>query len=172
LQIIGIVGWKNSGKTTLIERLVAHFVGMHLRVSTIKHAHHDFDIDQEGKDSYRHRFAGAQEVLVASSKRWALIHELRNEDEPSLDDLIARISPVDLLLIEGFKDQHHKKIEVVFDLLVGEPLAVRDESVIAIATNIELPLPVNVPVLSLDRVDQIAAFITNQSELSPGPRGR
>src|SRR4051812_7057497 len=109
--IFGITGWKNSGKTTLTERLVAELTRRGYRVSTVKHAHHDFDIDREGADSYRHRAAGAAEVAVVSGRRWALMHELRGEDEPQLDDILARLAPCDIVLVEGYKREGHAKIE-------------------------------------------------------------
>jgi molybdopterin-guanine dinucleotide biosynthesis protein MobB len=111
MKIFGVAGWKNSGKTGLMERLVAEICARGITVSTIKHAHHAFDVDQPGKDSHRHRVAGAREVLLASGKRWALMHELRDVPEPPLADLIAHLSPVDLVLIEGYKRADHPKIE-------------------------------------------------------------
>ncbi len=112
MNIFGITGWKNSGKTTLTEKLVAELVLRGWKVSTVKHAHHDFDIDKPGADSFRHRQAGATEVAIVSGNRWALMHELRGAPEPSLATLIGKIEPVDLLLIEGFKQEHHAKLEV------------------------------------------------------------
>jgi molybdopterin-guanine dinucleotide biosynthesis protein MobB len=112
MRLIGLAGWSGSGKTTLLSKLIPALVGRGQRVSTIKHAHHAFDIDQPGKDSWVHRQAGASEVLVASSRRFALMHELRDEQEPSLPELLARLSPVDIVLIEGFKRDPHPKIEV------------------------------------------------------------
>ena len=113
MKVFGITGWKNSGKTHLMERLVAEFKSRSLSVSTIKNAHHGFDVDQPGKDSFRHRQAGAQEVLIASEKRWVLMHENTDELQPSLTDLIKKLSKVDLVLVEGFKQEKHPKIEVV-----------------------------------------------------------
>ena len=110
--VFGIGGWKNSGKTTLTERLVAEFTRRGLRLATVKHAHHDFDIDKEGTDSFRHRRAGAREVAIVSGRRWALMHELDGETEPTLDAIVARLSPADLILVEGFKRGSHPKIEV------------------------------------------------------------
>ena len=109
MRIFGLAGWSGSGKTTLMTALIPEFVSRGLTVSTIKHAHHAFDIDQPGKDSWRHRQAGAREVMVASGQRWALMHELRGAAEPSLDELLARMTPVDLVLVEGFK--HHPSPE-------------------------------------------------------------
>src|ERR1700742_3316948 len=112
MRVIGLAGWSGAGKTTLIAKLVPELVGRGVRVSTIKHAHHDFDIDQPGKDSFVHRQAGATEVLVASGRRWALMHELRDEAEPSLADLVGRLSRVDLVIVEGFKTGPHRKLEI------------------------------------------------------------
>src|SRR3954471_1649920 len=112
MKVIGLAGWSGAGKTTLLTRLIPFFIGQGLRVSVVKHAHHDFDVDIPGKDSWMHRQAGAAEVLVSSSRRWALMHELRGADEPELPALLARMSRVDLVLIEGFKREPHRKIEV------------------------------------------------------------
>jgi len=112
MRIIGLAGWSGSGKTTLIARLLPELVRRGLRVSTMKHAHHGFDVDQPGKDSYRHREAGATEVLVASDKRWALMHELRGDEEPTAAQFMAHMTPVDLLIVEGFKREGHDKIEI------------------------------------------------------------
>ena len=109
--VFGITGWKNSGKTTLVVRLVEEFTARGFRVSTVKHAHHAFDIDREGTDSHRHRVAGASEVALVSGRRWALMHELRDDDEPALGEILARLSPCDLVLIEGYKREAHAKIE-------------------------------------------------------------
>ncbi|MBT8415150.1 MAG: molybdopterin-guanine dinucleotide biosynthesis protein B [Boseongicola sp.] len=111
MKVWGVVGWKNSGKTGLMERLVTEFVRRGVSVSTVKHAHHAFDVDQPGKDSHRHREAGAREVLLSSAQRWALMAELRGADEPNLEALLAKLSPVDLVLVEGFKTAGHSKIE-------------------------------------------------------------
>src|SRR3546814_9186396 len=112
MKVLGITGWSGSGKTTLLADLIPLLVAQGLRVSTIKHAHHDFDVDQPGKDSYRHRAAGASEVLISSARRFALMRELRGEPEPGLAELLARLTPVDLVLVEGFKREAHPKIEV------------------------------------------------------------
>jgi len=134
-KVIGIVGWKNSGKTTLTEKLVQELTVRGYRVSTVKHAHHDFDIDHPGKDSYRHRAAGAHEVVVASAHRWALLHEHRGAPEPSLADLLAHLEPCDLVLVEGFKYGPHRKIEVRRKDSRGPLLADKDAAVIAVATD-------------------------------------
>ncbi|NCV12366.1 MAG: molybdopterin-guanine dinucleotide biosynthesis protein B, partial [Rhodobacteraceae bacterium] len=129
MKIFGVTGWKNSGKTGLMERLITEFTARGLSVSSIKHAHHSFDIDHPGRDSYRHRDAGARQVLLASRNRWALMHELRNEDEPSLGDLLKQLLPVDLVLIEGYKRDRHPKIEA-HRKETGQPLiAPEDETI-------------------------------------------
>jgi molybdopterin-guanine dinucleotide biosynthesis protein B len=112
MKVIGLAGWSGAGKTTLLTRLIPHFNALGLRVSVIKHAHHQFDVDVPGKDSWRHREAGAAEVLVASSNRWALMHELRGAAEPRLPELLSKLSAVDLVVVEGFKREPHRKIEV------------------------------------------------------------
>ena len=135
MKIYGVIGWKNSGKTTLIERLVADIVSRGFSVSTIKHAHHTFDVDQSGKDSYRHRVAGASEVLLTSSKRFALMHEIRDFKEPLLASLLIKLAPVDVVLVEGYKSDNHPKIEA-HRRETGKPLiATKDKTVRAIATN-------------------------------------
>lgn len=133
--VTGIVGWSGQGKTELVVRLVGEIQARGFRVSTIKHAHHNFDIDKPGKDSYRHRIAGATEVLVSSDKRWALIHENRFDPEPSLDALISRMSPVDVILIEGFKHDNLNKIEVFRPSTGKEPLFPTDPRIVAVATD-------------------------------------
>ncbi len=110
-RVFGITGWKNSGKTTLTERLITELTSRGWRVATVKHAHHDFDIDKEGTDSFRHRLAGATEVAIVSDRRWALMHELRGDEEPLLETMLARMSPCDIVLVEGYKRENHKKIE-------------------------------------------------------------
>src|SRR5215510_13489630 len=138
MKIFGFAGWSGSGKTTLIERLIPLIVGRGLTVSLIKHAHHSFEVDQPGKDSYRHRNAGCTEVLVGSSRRWALVHELRGAAEPGFAELVERISPCDLLLVEGFKREKLPKLEV-YRAEVGEPLLYpQDQDIIAIASDEKL----------------------------------
>lgn len=157
MKVYGIVGWKNSGKTTLMERLVAEIAGRGLRVSTVKHAHHAFDVDKPGKDSFRHREAGATETLVSSGARWALMHELRGEPEPPLADLLARLSAVDVVLVEGFKTAGHPKVEV-HRADTGAPLiAANDDSVRAVATNDAVDA--GRPLLPLDDPKAVADFI-------------
>jgi molybdopterin-guanine dinucleotide biosynthesis protein B len=161
LKLLGIAGFKNAGKTTLTERLVRELTSRHYRISTIKHAHHGFDIDQEGRDSWRHRQAGASEVAIVSVKRWALVHELRGEAEPPLIEILSKLSPCDLVLTEGYKRENHPKIEVR-NLDLGHPeLAGEDKSVIAIAANGAID---NSPVPVFDREDvrALADFIVER----------
>lgn len=160
MKIYGVVGWKNAGKTGLMERLVTEITGRGITVSTIKHAHHSFDVDHPGKDSFRHRAAGATEVLLASRNRFALMHELRNEDEPTLADLLTRLSPVQLVLIEGYKRDAHPKIEA-HRSVTGNPLIAPDDLTIrAIAS--DTSLTTDRPVFDLDDTTVIADFILSE----------
>src|SRR5262245_57261313 len=154
MRIIGLAGYSGSGKTTLLTKAIPRIVARGLTVSTLKHAHHDFDIDQPGKDSHAHRVAGATEVLIGSARRWALIHELRGEAEPRLAALLARLSPVDLVIVEGYKAEPHPKLEV-HRAAVGAPLlALEDPAIVAIASDVKLPAA-KVPVVDLDDIDHI-----------------
>jgi molybdopterin-guanine dinucleotide biosynthesis protein B len=165
MQIFGLAGWSGSGKTTLLTRLIPALTARGITVSTLKHAHHAFDVDQPGKDSWRHREAGASEVLVSSARRWALIHEHRGAPESRLDELIRRITPVDLLLIEGYKDQPHDKLEVHRPVL-GKPLLCReDPHIVAVASDGPLAEGVAVPALALDDIAGIARFIVAHCRL-------
>jgi molybdopterin-guanine dinucleotide biosynthesis adapter protein len=165
MRIFGLAGWSGSGKTTLMTALIPEFVSRGITVSTIKHAHHAFDIDQPGKDSWRHRAAGAQEVMVASARRWALMHELRDEPEPPLDELVRRLGRVDLILVEGFKRHAHLKIEVYRPSL-GKPLLHPDDPyVVAVASDERLP-GVAVPCLPLSDAGMIATFILRHDGLA------
>ena len=157
-RVIGIAGWKNSGKTTLTERLVAELVGHGWRISTVKRAHHDADVDHEGTDSFRHRRAGASEVLLTTGKRWALMHELRGEDEPPLEALLARLSPCDLVVVEGFKTGDHPKIEVRRTEAGDQTPLPASANVVAIAAD-HAVADAGVPVFSLDAVPAIADFV-------------
>ena len=162
MKIYGVTGWKNSGKTGLMERLVSEFVKRGFSVSTIKHAHHSFDVDRSGKDSHRHRMAGAGEVLLASRNRFALMHELRDEEEPSLEVLLAKLSPVDLVLIEGFKRDRHPKIETFRAVIGTDLIATNDPTIHAVASDVAMTL--DRPVFDLDDTAAIADFI--QSEVA------
>ena len=160
MRVYGVVGWKNAGKTTLMERLVSDITGRGFTVSTIKHAHHVFDVDRPGKDSFRHREAGAQEVLVASGARWALMHELRDAEEPPLEDLLAKMSPVDLILIEGYKRDSHFKVEA-YRAETGAPMIGADDPTVkAIATNDVIEAAQ--PLLPLDDPKAVADFILRE----------
>jgi len=165
MKIFGVVGWKNAGKTGLMERLVAHFTQMGVAVSTVKHAHHNFDVDQPGRDSYRHRQAGAREVLLASGKRTALMQELRGEEEPSLDAQLARLGPVDLVLVEGYKRDTHPKIEAHRAETGHDLIAPGDGSVQAIASDHPID-GLSIPVFDLDDTAAIAAFILQKTGLA------
>jgi molybdopterin-guanine dinucleotide biosynthesis protein B len=163
MKVFGFAGWSGSGKTTLIEQLVPRFTRAGLAVSLVKHAHHSFDVDQPGKDSYRHREAGCREVLVSSEKRWVIQHELRGDPEPGLDEQIQRMSPCDLLLIEGYKRYPMPKIEVYREAN-GKPLLhPEDPHIIAIAADV--PLATQLPRFGLDDYDRIADFILARGEL-------
>lgn len=158
MRIFGLAGWSGSGKTTLMTALIPEFVSRGITVSTIKHAHHSFDIDQPGKDSWLHRQAGAREVMVASGQRWALMHELRGAAEPSLDELLERMAQVDLVIVEGFKYHAHPKIEV-YRHAVGKPLLhPGDPFVVAIASDLRRP-EFSRPWLPLSDASAIADFI-------------
>ena len=163
MKIYGIVGYKNAGKTGLMERLVTEITGRGISVSTLKHAHHTFDVDHLGKDSYRHRQAGAQQVLLASGTRWALMSELRGAAEPPLADLLRLLSPVDLVLVEGYKRDAHPKVEA-FRAVTGNPLiATDDPTVRAVASDTALTL--DRPVFDLDDTATIADFILSEGGL-------
>lgn len=168
MEIFGIVGWKNSGKTTLVAALVREFGARGLRVSTVKHAHHAFDLDRPGKDSWQHRNAGAHEVLIASHGRWALLHELRGAPEPPLAELLGHMSPVDLVLVEGFKDEAHPKLEVRRRDSSGPPLADMDPHIVAIATDAAIT-PQGKPIFALNDVTAIADFIQGHCGLINAP---
>jgi molybdopterin-guanine dinucleotide biosynthesis protein B len=158
MKVFGLAGWSGSGKTTLLKRLIPELTRRGVTVSTIKHAHHAFDIDLPGKDSYEHRVAGATEVMVSSVNRWALVHELRGEDELSLADILSHMTPVDLVLIEGYKHAGHDKLEVHRKALGKPLLAPEDPEIVAIASDAALP-GLGVPDIPLDDVAAIADFV-------------
>jgi molybdopterin-guanine dinucleotide biosynthesis protein B len=158
MKVFGFAGYSGSGKTTLIEQLIVRFRARGLRVALIKHAHHRFDIDHPGKDSYRHREAGAVEVLITSAQRWVLMHELRDEPEPPLERQLQRLSPCDLVLVEGFKYADIAKIEI-HRAALGYPLLYpADANIVAVASDGDLET--RLPRLDLNRPDEIAAFMT------------
>lgn len=164
MKVIGVAGFKNAGKTTLVEKLVQHLTAEGYRVSTVKHAHHSFDIDHEGRDSFRHRKAGASEVAVISRERTAIIHELRGEAEPTLEMVLSTLKPCDLVIVEGYKRDAHDKIEVRNLALDPPELAGEDPTVVAIAaTGAIANAPV--PVFDRDDVTSLAAFIINHLKL-------
>ena len=167
MRIIGLAGWSGSGKTTLVTAVIPVLVRRGLKVATVKHAHHEFDIDQPGKDSWLHRQAGAGEVAIVSSRRWALVHELGAEPEPALGDILQKLSRADLVIVEGFKRHAHPKLEV-YRACVGKPLLHPDDDcIVAVATDAALP-EANVPVLMLDDIEGIANVL--QAEALPRDR--
>jgi molybdopterin-guanine dinucleotide biosynthesis adapter protein len=158
MRIIGLAGWSGSGKTTLLTKVIPRITARGLTVSTVKHAHHDFDVDQPGKDSHAHRLAGATEVMISSRRRFALVHELRTEDEPKLSALLSKLSPVDLVLIEGYKREPHPKLEI-HRASLGLPLLAKDDpAIVAIASDAALP-SAKIPVVGLDDVDAIVEVL-------------
>lgn len=168
--VFGITGWKNAGKTTLTTRLITEMVARGYRVHSVKHAHHDFDIDVPGTDSYRHRAAGATEVAIVSAHRYAVLHELRGAEEPSMQEVLARLSPADLVLIEGYKREPHPKIECLREGVKGERLSDHDPSIVALASDRPLAGE-RLPVLAIDDIRAIADFIERYLALSaPAPQ--
>ncbi|MDJ0893715.1 MAG: molybdopterin-guanine dinucleotide biosynthesis protein B [Alphaproteobacteria bacterium] len=164
MKVFGLAGWSGSGKTTLMTRLLPELVGRGVTVSTMKHAHHDFDVDQPGKDSYQHRQAGATEVMVTSANRWALMHELRGAPEPDPEELMRTMTPVDLLLIEGFKGYGHDKLEVHRPANGKPALYPDDPQIVAVASDAPLD-DATVPVLDLNDIAAIADFVLNHCGL-------
>jgi molybdopterin-guanine dinucleotide biosynthesis adapter protein len=163
-KVIGVCGFKNSGKTTLVEKLVRHLTRFGFKISTVKHAHHDFDIDHEGRDSFRHRKAGATEVAVVSQNRFAIMHELRGAEPPSLVEILAKLAPCDLVIVEGYKRDTHDKIEVR-NLEIDHPvLAGDDPTILAVAAN--GAVNASVPVFNRDDVAALAQFIIKHVGLS------
>lgn len=157
MRLYGVVGWKNAGKTGLMERLVTEITGRGISVSTVKHAHHSFDVDHSGKDSHRHRIAGASEVLLSSRNRVAIMQELREAEEPTLELLLARLNPVDLVLIEGYKRDAHPKVEAHRAETGNDLIAPGDDTIRAVASDV--PLELDRPVFDLNDTRTIADFI-------------
>ncbi|PDQ20816.1 molybdopterin-guanine dinucleotide biosynthesis protein B [Mesorhizobium sanjuanii] len=165
-RVFGITGWKNSGKTTLTEKLVAELARRGWKVATVKHAHHDFDIDKPGTDSFRHRHAGATEVAIVSGRRWALMHELRGEDEPKLDEILSRLAPSDIVLVEGYKRETHNKIETRrLEARDRTPLSAGDPYVVAVAADFAVSGE-SLPVFDLDDTKSIADFVERTTGLT------
>ena len=168
MRLFGLAGFSGSGKTTLIEKLIPQFVDRGLRVALIKHAHHGFDVDQPGKDSHRHREAGCGEVLVTSSRRWALMHELRGAPEPGLEDLVEQLSPCDLVLVEGFKREPIPKLEVHRHAVEkADFLHPHDPHIVAIAS--EAPVESRLQFFHLDDVEAIAGFVVEHAKRIAAP---
>ena len=162
MRIIGLAGWSGSGKTTLITRVIPCLIARGVKVSTVKHAHHGFDLDQPGKDSFFHRAAGATEVIISSARRWAILHELREQPEWDLRALVAKMSPVDLLLVEGFKRDAFPKLEI-HRLANGKPLIQPDDPhIVAIASDVALP-QAKVPVIDLNDIEAIADLLVKSA---------
>ena len=158
MKIFGLVGWSGSGKTTLMAQLIPAIIRRGHSVSTMKHTHHGFDMDKPGKDSYKHREAGATEVAVLSSVRWALLHELRGHDEPTVEDMLDRMAPVDLVLIEGFKSHDHPKIEVFRPSTREDMVQPNEPSIVAVATDEDVG-DITVPTLDMNDVEAVADFV-------------
>ena len=162
-RVLGLAGWSGSGKTTLIVKLIALLVGRGVQVATLKHAHHAFDIDQPGKDSYEHRKSGAREVIVSSARRWVQMHELGNEPEATLPQLLRRLSPCELVLVEGFKTERHPKMEVYRPSLGKPPLYPQDRRIVAIATDGSLP-DAGIPVVDINDIGAVADTVLTRAE--------
>ena len=157
MKVIGLAGWSGAGKTTLLTRVIPHLIGQGLRISVIKHAHHEFDVDRPGKDSWVHRQSGAAEVLVSSARRWALMHELRGAAEPRLPELLRKMSRVDLVVVEGFKREPHRKIEV-YRAANGKPLLFPDDSgIVGIAA--DAAVATALPVAHLDDIEAVSEMM-------------
>jgi molybdopterin-guanine dinucleotide biosynthesis protein B len=163
MRIIGLAGWSGAGKTTLLAKVLPLIVARGLTVSTLKHAHHSFDLDQPGKDSHTHRAAGATEVLIASANRYALMHELRGAPEPSLHELLAKLSPVDLVVVEGFKAARYRKLEI-FRAAVGKPaLHLEDPLIVGIVSDTLFPAGAR-PVVSIDDAEAVVGLMLDHAE--------
>lgn len=166
--VLGLVGWSGSGKTTLLKKVLPLLVARGLRIATLKHAHHDFDTDVPGKDSWEHRKAGAQEVIVCSSRRWVQIHEVGDAPEPTLAQLLRRLTACDLVLVEGYKREHHPKLEIYRPAVGKPPLYVVDARVLAVATDAPLPAGAHPPAVDLNDLEAVATRILDCA--APLPR--
>ena len=170
MRIIGLAGWSGSGKTTLITKLIPRLIARGIAVSTLKHAHHGFDLDQPGKDSFFHRAAGATEVIISSAKRWAILHELREQPEWDLAALVGKMSPVDLVLVEGFKRDAFPKLEIHRAANGKPPIHPEDSYIVAIASDVALPAA-KVPVIDLNDIEAIAdLLLKHAAPVGPGNR--
>ena len=166
MRVIGLAGWSGSGKTTLLVKLLPVLIARGRTVSTLKHAHHAFDVDQPGKDSHSHRLAGASEVLISSARRWALMHELREEVEPTLAELVPHLSPVDLVIVEGFKTETHAKLEVHREA-VGKPLLYpNDPNIVAIVSD-QRPRSGRLPFADINDIEAIADLVDKLARTFP-----
>jgi len=166
VRVIGLAGWSGSGKTTLLVKLLPALIARGRTVSTLKHAHHVFDVDQPGKDSHNHRLAGAREVLISSARRWALMHELRDEREPTLAELVPHLTPVDLVIVEGFKAETHAKLEVHRGA-VGKPLLYpNDPHIVALASDVR-PFDVALPFAEINDIETIADLVNDLARPYP-----
>jgi len=163
MRILGFAGWSGSGKTTLLAKIIPLLVARGLTVSTVKHAHHGFDVDTPGKDSHTHRLAGATEVMVASAKRWALMHELREPSEPAIYDLLGKMSPVDLVLVEGFKSAQHARIEVYRQAVGRPPFHPENPHVAGIVSDTPFP-DAGLPVVDIDDIEAVVALVLAKAE--------
>jgi molybdopterin-guanine dinucleotide biosynthesis adapter protein len=164
MRVFGLAGWSGAGKTTLLSKLIPALTAQGVRVSTLKHAHHEFDLDTPGKDSWVHRQSGATEVAIVSANRYAIMHELRGAPEPAIEDLLPRLAPVDLLLIEGFKRHKHDKLEIHRPALGKALLAAADPDIVAVASDAEIA-GLAVPLLDLNDIAAIAAFVRQRTGL-------
>jgi molybdopterin-guanine dinucleotide biosynthesis protein B len=162
-RVLGIVGWSGSGKTFLITRLIPELAGRGVRVATLKHAHHSFDVDQPGKDSYEHRKAGACEVIISSARRWVQMHELGDAHEPTLAELLRKVSACDLVLIEGFKSERHPKLEVYRSTLGKTALHLTDERILGVATDTP-SMTAHLPEVDLNDIPAVARFIEKHAQ--------
>lgn len=170
-KIFGITGWKNNGKTTMTERIVSELTSRGYKIATIKHAHHDFDIDVEGTDSWRHRHAGAGEIAVVSANRWAFIHENKHEDEADMETILSHFSPCDLILVEGYKRENHDKLEIRREGgKRGENLSLNDPHIVAVASDMNQSEE-TLPVFDINDIIAISDFIENHMDLSRKTKG-
>jgi molybdopterin-guanine dinucleotide biosynthesis protein B len=170
-RVLGLVGWSGSGKTTLLVKLIPLLRARGLRIATLKHAHHGFDVDQPGKDSYEHRKAGAGEVIICSARRWVQMHELGDSPEPSLAQLLRRVSPCDLILVEGFKSERHSKLEIIREATGKSALYPQDPHIVAVASDQPLPTA-GIPVVDLNDTEAVANLVTARAEALGSVLGR